>query len=119
MVAESGTKVGDRDGGVSLRLGRRCRLAARILLAVGAAVLLAVVQSAVLSDYSGKSSSSHLGGFDTHSDQLAQQDRLYTQLSQALGAFYQATVEIGVGPQVTTLHCQTSGGPFAGQQRRQ
>jgi len=44
-----------------------------------------------------------LGGFDTHSDQLAQQDRLYTQLSQALGAFYRATVEIGVGPQVTTF----------------
>ena len=43
MVAESGTKVGDRDGGVSLRLGRRCRLAATVLLAVGAAVLLAVV----------------------------------------------------------------------------
>lgn len=42
MVAESRTKVGDRDGGVSLRLGRRCRLAATILLAVGAAVLLTV-----------------------------------------------------------------------------
>ena len=42
MVAESGTRVGDRDGGVSLRLGRRCRLAATILLAVGAAVLFAV-----------------------------------------------------------------------------
>lgn len=44
-----------------------------------------------------------LGGFDTHSDQLAQQDRLYSQLSQAMGAFYQATVEIGVGQQVTTF----------------
>lgn len=44
-----------------------------------------------------------LGGFDTHSDQLAQQDRLYTQLSQALGAFYQATVEIGIGSQVTAF----------------
>lgn len=44
-----------------------------------------------------------LGGFDTHSDQLVQQDRLYTQLSQALGAFYQATLEIGVASQVTTF----------------
>ena len=42
MVAEFGPTVGDRDGEVSLRLGRRCRLAATILLAVGAAVLLAV-----------------------------------------------------------------------------
>ena len=44
-----------------------------------------------------------IGGFDTHSDQLPQQDRLYTQLSQAMGAFYQATVEIGVAPNVTTF----------------
>ena len=42
MVADSGSTVGDRDGGVSLRLGRRCRLAATILLALGAALLLAV-----------------------------------------------------------------------------
>jgi uncharacterized protein (DUF1501 family) len=44
-----------------------------------------------------------LGGFDTHSDQLPAQDRLFTQLSQAMGAFYQATVELGVAPQVTTF----------------
>ena len=44
-----------------------------------------------------------LGGFDTHSDQLAQQDRLFQQLSQAIGAFYQATVELGVAQQVTTF----------------
>ena len=53
-----------------------------------------------------------LGGFDTHSDQLAQQDRLYQQLSQALGAFYQATVEIGVGPQVTTFTLSDFGRTF-------
>ncbi len=44
-----------------------------------------------------------MGGFDTHSDQLAAQDGLYTQLSQAMGAFYQSTVELGVAPQVSTF----------------
>jgi len=44
-----------------------------------------------------------IDGFDTHSDQVAAQDGLYTDLSQAMGAFYQATVEIGVAPQVTTF----------------
>jgi uncharacterized protein (DUF1501 family) len=53
-----------------------------------------------------------LGGFDTHSDQLAQQDRLYMQLSQALGAFYQATIEMGVGPQVTTFTLSDFGRTF-------
>ena len=36
-----------------------------------------------------------IGGFDTHSDQLNAHNSLYTQLSQAMNAFYQATVEIG------------------------
>jgi uncharacterized protein (DUF1501 family) len=53
-----------------------------------------------------------LGGFDTHSDQLAQQDRLYMQLSQALGAFYQATVELGVGPNVTSFTLSDFGRTF-------
>ncbi len=44
-----------------------------------------------------------LGGFDTHSDQLNQQNGLYTQLSQAMNAFYQATVEIGAASQVTSF----------------
>jgi uncharacterized protein (DUF1501 family) len=44
-----------------------------------------------------------IGGFDTHSDQVAAQDSLYAQLSQAMGAFYQATVEIGAAPQVSTF----------------
>jgi len=39
-VAESAPTIGDRDGGVALRLGRRCRLAASILLVVGAVLLL-------------------------------------------------------------------------------
>ena len=44
-----------------------------------------------------------IGGFDTHSDQLAAQTNLYTQLSQAMNAFYQATVEIGAASQVTSF----------------
>jgi len=43
------------------------------------------------------------GGYDTHSDQLVGQNGLFTQLSQAMNAFYQATVEIGAAPQVTTF----------------
>ena len=44
-----------------------------------------------------------IGGFDTHSDQLNAQNNLYTQLSQAMNAFYQATVEIGAASQVTAF----------------
>jgi uncharacterized protein (DUF1501 family) len=44
-----------------------------------------------------------LGGFDTHSDQLPQQDSLYADLDGSLGAFYQATKELGVQSQVTTF----------------
>jgi uncharacterized protein (DUF1501 family) len=44
-----------------------------------------------------------LGGFDTHSDQLNAQNGLYTQLSQAMNAFYQATLEIGSASQVTSF----------------
>jgi uncharacterized protein (DUF1501 family) len=44
-----------------------------------------------------------LGGFDTHSDQVATQLRLFTQLSQAMAAFYQATQELGVASNVTTF----------------
>jgi uncharacterized protein (DUF1501 family) len=44
-----------------------------------------------------------IGGFDTHSDQLATQVGLYSQLSPAMAAFYQATQELGVGNAVTTF----------------
>jgi uncharacterized protein (DUF1501 family) len=44
-----------------------------------------------------------IGGFDTHSDQLNAHNNLYTQLSQAMNAFYQATVEIGAASQVTSF----------------
>jgi uncharacterized protein (DUF1501 family) len=44
-----------------------------------------------------------IGGFDTHSDQLATQVALYSQLSPAMAAFYGATQELGVVNQVTTF----------------
>lgn len=44
-----------------------------------------------------------LGGFDTHSNQLVDQDTLLGRVSQALAAFYQATQELGVEGNVTTF----------------
>jgi uncharacterized protein (DUF1501 family) len=44
-----------------------------------------------------------LGGFDTHTAQLGDQDRLFSQLSPALAAFYKATEELTVADQVTTF----------------
>ena len=44
-----------------------------------------------------------LGGFDTHSDEVATQDTLLQQVSQAVGAFYAATQELLVDQQVTTF----------------
>ena len=44
-----------------------------------------------------------MGGFDTHSGQLAQQDSLFNDMSQSLNAFYQATAEMGVANNVTTF----------------
>lgn len=44
-----------------------------------------------------------LGGFDTHSNQLATQVTLFGQLSAAMNAFYNATVELGISKQVTTF----------------
>lgn len=44
-----------------------------------------------------------LGGFDTHTVQLTTQENLFTQLSQALGAFYKATEELSVAGNVTTF----------------
>jgi uncharacterized protein (DUF1501 family) len=42
-----------------------------------------------------------LGGFDTHGDQLTTQQNLLAQTSNALAAFYAATVEMGVANEVT------------------
>jgi len=44
-----------------------------------------------------------LGGFDTHTDQIATQQNLFAALSPAMNAFYNATVEIGLPQQVTTF----------------
>ena len=51
-------------------------------------------------------------GFDTHSDQLNQQNSLYQDLSQSMNAFYQATVEMGVAPQVSTFTLSDFGRTF-------
>lgn len=44
-----------------------------------------------------------LGGFDTHTGQQAGQGGLLMQVSQALDAFYNATVELGVSGAVTSF----------------
>ncbi|HEX5701913.1 MAG TPA: DUF1501 domain-containing protein [Pyrinomonadaceae bacterium] len=44
-----------------------------------------------------------IGGFDTHSTQLTGQGNLMTQLSAAMRAFYDATVELGLANNVTTF----------------
>ena len=44
-----------------------------------------------------------LGGFDTHSSQIAGQNTLLSQVSAAMRAFYDATVELGVANNVTTF----------------
>jgi uncharacterized protein (DUF1501 family) len=44
-----------------------------------------------------------LGGFDTHQNQVGTQANLLTQVSQAIKAFYDATVELGVDRQITTF----------------
>lgn len=42
-----------------------------------------------------------IGGFDTHSGQATNQPNLLTQVAQAMAAFYNATVEMGVAESVT------------------
>ena len=42
-----------------------------------------------------------IGGFDTHSNQLTGQGELLTQVSQAINAFYSATVELGLQDKIT------------------
>ena len=53
-----------------------------------------------------------IDGFDTHEGQLPQQDSLFQNLSQSMNAFYQATVEMGVAPQVTTFTMSDFGRTF-------
>jgi uncharacterized protein (DUF1501 family) len=44
-----------------------------------------------------------IGNFDTHSDQITLQSGLLASISAAMGAFYNATVELGVQSEVTTF----------------
>ena len=46
--------------------------------------------------------SATMPGFDTHADQPIQQQQLYSELSQAMSAFYAATEELGIASQVVT-----------------
>ena len=44
-----------------------------------------------------------LGGFDTHQNQVGSQTSLLAQVSQAIRAFYDSTVELGLDRQITTF----------------
>ena len=43
------------------------------------------------------------GGYDTHQNQLNDQGNNFLDLSQALNAFYRATVELGLQNNITTF----------------
>ncbi len=53
-----------------------------------------------------------LGGFDTHQNELTSHTNLYTQLSAAMNAFYNATIELGVDSSVTTFVLSDFGRTF-------
>jgi uncharacterized protein (DUF1501 family) len=53
-----------------------------------------------------------IGGFDTHSAELTGQQSLLAQVSQAINAFYAATVELGVQDKVTTFTMSDFGRTF-------
>lgn len=53
-----------------------------------------------------------IGGFDTHTGQLAQQQSLYSQLSQAMRSFYDEMVVQGVSNDVTTFTLSEFGRTF-------
>lgn len=53
-----------------------------------------------------------IGGFDTHSAEINGQGNLLTQVSQAIGAFYAATVELGIQNNVTTFTMSDFGRTF-------
>jgi uncharacterized protein (DUF1501 family) len=44
-----------------------------------------------------------IGGFDTHSGEIAGHNSLFAQMSKAINAFYLATANLGVADQVTTF----------------
>ena len=43
------------------------------------------------------------GGYDTHQDQINDQGNNFADLSAALGAFYNATIELGLQNKITTF----------------
>lgn len=53
-----------------------------------------------------------IGGFDTHSSEIPGQGNLLTQVSQAINAFYLATIELGVQDKVTTFTMSDFGRTF-------
>jgi len=53
-----------------------------------------------------------LGGFDTHQDQVSTQSSLLAQVSQAVRAFYDATLELGLERQITTFTLSDFGRTF-------
>lgn len=53
-----------------------------------------------------------LGGFDTHQGQVLTQSNLLTQVAQAMKAFYDATVEMNIAPDVTTFTLSDFGRTF-------
>ncbi len=53
-----------------------------------------------------------LDAFDTHQDEIGTQGTLLMQVSQALAAFYNATVELGLAGQVTTFTMSDFGRTF-------
>lgn len=44
-----------------------------------------------------------IGGFDTHTNEVGSQQTLLRQMNDAMGAFYNATLELGYGDRVTTF----------------
>ena len=54
-----------------------------------------------------------IGGFDAHDDLLVNQPALLTQVADAMAAFYQATVEMGVAQQVTSFTASDFGRTLA------
>ncbi len=53
-----------------------------------------------------------IGGFDTHSAEIPGQVNLLTQVSQAINAFYLATIELGIQDKVTTFTMSDFGRTF-------
>jgi uncharacterized protein (DUF1501 family) len=53
-----------------------------------------------------------IGGFDTHNNQLPQQVTLFSQLGQAMRAFYDAMVAEGISDRVTTFTLSDFGRTF-------